>query len=331
MKSFSDFLTPSGVEVNIMPVVGEASAMKVEPSELPPVIPVLALRNAVIFPGTVFPVTVGREKSVKLVADVENGKGWLAAFPQTDVSVEDPTEADLCPYGTACKLIKTLEMPDGTVTAILQGASLAQLQEMVSTEPYLQARVRYLEENLPANCDERELRVLAESLKEKASLIVKSSSFAPKEAVGALRSIENFHFLVNFIATTIEVENFQERTALLPLTDIHERGMALLKVLDTQTQLLQIKQEINQKVKTDIDHQQREYYLNNQLRTIQEELGMDEGEEFEKMRRRADEKKWSKEVRAIFDKEMARLEKYNPTSPDYSIQYAYIQFMLDLP
>ena len=314
-----------------MPVVGEAASMKVDTAELPPVIPILALRNAVVFPGTVFPVTVGREKSVKLVQDVEAGSGWLAAIPQVDVSVEDPQEVDLFRFGTVCKLIKTLEMPDGTVTAILQGGTLAQLQEVVSYDPYMEGRVQYLEEDLPAGADERELRVLAESLKEKAALIVKSSSFAPKEAVGALRSIENFHFLVNFIATTIEVENFTERTALLSITDIHERGLALLKVLDTQTQLLQIKQEINQKVKTDIDQQQREYYLNNQLRTIQEELGMDEGEEFEKMRRRADEKKWSKEVRAIFDKEMARLEKYNPTSPDYSIQFAYIQFMLDLP
>ena len=324
-------MMPSSVEVNIMPVVGEAASMKVDTAELPPVIPVLALRNAVVFPGTVFPVTVGREKSVKRVQAVESGAGWLAAFPQVDVSVEEPREGDLYRFGTVCKLIKTLEMPDGSVTAILQGGSLAQLQEVVSYEPYLEGRVSYLEETLPADADEREIRVLAESLKEKAALIVKSSSFAPKEAVGALRSIENFHFLVNFIATTIEVENFSERTALLSITDIHERGLALLKVLDTQTQLLQIKQEINQKVKTDIDQQQREYYLNNQLRTIQEELGMDEGEEFEKMRRRADEKKWSKEVRALFDKEMARLEKYNPTSPDYSIQYAYIQFMLDLP
>ena len=324
-------MMPSSVEVNIMPVVGEAASMKVDTAELPPVIPVLALRNAVVFPGTVFPVTVGREKSVKLVQAVESGAGWLATFPQVDVSVEEPREGDLYRFGTVCKLIKTLEMPDGSVTAILQGGSLAQLQELVSYEPYLEGRVSYLEETLPADADEREIRVLAESLKEKAALIVKSSSFAPKEAVGALRSIENFHFLVNFIATTIEVENFSERTALLSITDIHERGLALLKVLDTQTQLLQIKQEINQKVKTDIDQQQREYYLNNQLRTIQEELGMDEGEEFEKMRRRADEKKWSKEVRALFDKEMARLEKYNPTSPDYSIQYAYIQFMLDLP
>ena len=222
-------------------------------------------------------------------------------------------------------------MPDGTVTAILQGSALAQLDTVVSYDPYITARVNFLEEIVPADADERELRVLGDSLKEKAALIVKSSSFAPKEAVGALNSIDNFHFLVNFIATTIEVENFQERANLLGVTDIRERGMALLKVLDTQTQLLRIKQEINQKVKTDIDQQQREYYLNNQLRTIQEELGMDEGEEFEKMRRRADEKKWSKEVRAIFDKEMAKLEKYNPTSPDYSIQLTYLQFMLDLP
>ncbi len=274
---------------------------------------------------------VGREKSIKLVSDVEDGDSWLVAIPQMDVSVEDPVEEDLCRYGTVCKLIKTLEMPDGTVTAILQGSALAQLDTIVSYDPYITARVNLLEETVPADADERELRVLGDSLKEKAALIVKSSSFAPKEAIGALSSIDNFHFLVNFIATTIEVENFQERTNLLGITDIRERGMALLKVLDTQTQLLKIKQEINQKVKTDIDQQQREYYLNNQLRTIQEELGMDEGEEFEKMRRRADEKKWSKEVRAIFDKEMAKLEKYNPTSPDYSIQLTYLQFMLDLP
>ena len=331
MKLSPDFSAPQGVEVNIMPVIGEASQMKVDLSQLPPAIPVLPLRNAVLFPGTVFPVTVGREKSIRLVSDVEEADGWLAAIPQMDVSVEEPSEEDLCKYGTVCKLIKTLEMPDGTVTAILQGASLAERQAVVAYEPYITARVRLIEEKEPAGIDERELSVLADSLKEKAAYIVKSSSFAPKEAVGALKSIDNFHFLVNFIATTIEVENLQERTNLLAIADIYERGLALLKVLDTQTQLLQIKQEINQKVKTDIDQQQREYYLNNQLRTIQEELGMDEGEQFDKMRRRADEKKWSKEVRAIFDKEMARLEKFNPTSPDYSIQLGYLQFMLDLP
>ena len=258
MMDFLDKMNaPAGVEVNIMPVVGEAASMKVDTSELPPTLPVLPLRNAVIFPGTVFPVTVGREKSIKLVSDVEGGNGWLVAIPQADISIEEPTEADLCSHGTVCKLIKTLEMPDGSVTAILQGSQLIGLDSIVSYEPYMMARVNYLEEVVPADADERELRVLADSLKEKAAMIVKSSSFAPKEAIGALRSIENFHFLVNFIATTIEVENFQERTNLLSITNIQERGMALLKVLDAQTQLLQIKQEINQKVKTDIDQHQR--------------------------------------------------------------------------
>ena len=317
--------------MNIMPVVGEAGAINFNPAEIPPSIPLLPLRNAIVFPGTIFPVTVGREKSIKLVQAVESGNGWLAAVPQIDVAVEEPTESDLSPRGTVCKLVKTLEMPDGTVTAILQGSALCKVDHVVSYDPYITARVDCLEEFLPADADERELHVLADSLKEKAATIVKTSSFAPKEAVGALRSIDNFHFLVNFIATTIETENFSERAALLDIEDIHARGLALLKVLDTQIQLLQIKQEINQKVKSDIDQQQREYYLNNQLRTIQEELGMDEGEEMEKMRRRADEKKWSKEVRAIFDKEMSRLEKFNPTSPDYSIQLNFLQFMLDLP
>ena len=330
VNEFNGMFAPAGVEVNIMPVMGEAVSTKVDEKELPEALPILALRNAVVFPGTVFPVTVGREKSIRLVSDVESGAGWLGAVPQLDVAVEDPGEADLNRFGTLCKVLKTLEMPDGSVTAILQGMRILSLESIITREPYLLGRARYLEEVMP-EMDERETRVLADALKDRAGTVVKSSSFAPKEAMGALMSIDNFHFLVNFIATTIEVENFQERVNLLSILDIHERGMALLKVLDTQTQLLQIKQEINQKVKTDIDQQQREYYLNNQLRTIQEELGMDEGEEFEKMRRKADEKKWSPEVRAIFDKEMAKLEKFNPSSPDYSIQLTFLQFMLDLP
>ena len=171
-----DFLdnmnTPAGVEVNIMPVVGEAASMKVDTSQLPPALPVLPLRNAVIFPGTVFPVTVGREKSIKLVSDVESGTGWLVAIPQADISVEEPTEADLCSHGTVCKLIKTLEMPDGSVTAILQGSQLAALESVISYDPYMMARVTYLEESVPTGIDERELRVLAESLKEKAAMVV---------------------------------------------------------------------------------------------------------------------------------------------------------------
>ncbi len=330
MKDLFDMNAQPGVEVNIMPVVGDTSLLKLDESDLADAIPVLALRNAVVFPGTVFPVTIGREKSIRLIRDVEARDGVLGAVPQTDVTVEDPVQGDLAEYGTVCKVVKTLEMPDGSLTAIVQGFKRVHLDAFLGFEPYMVARVDYLEDKLPA-ADDQEIRVLSDALKERAANIIRSSSFAPKEAVGALKSIDNFQFLVNFIATTIEVENFSDRFRLLGLSDLKDRGMELLKVLDTQVQLLQIKQEINQKVKSDIDQQQREYYLNNQLKTIQEELGMDEGEDFAKFRARADEKKWSKEVRAIFDKEMARLEKYNPSSPDYSIQYNYIQFMLDLP
>ena len=330
MKDIFDMNAQPGVEVNIMPVVGDTSLVKLDESDLADAIPVLALRNAVVFPGTVFPVTIGREKSIRLIRDVEARDGVLGAVPQTDVTVEDPVQGDLAEYGTVCKVVKTLEMPDGSLTAILQGFKRIHVDAVLGVDPFIVARVTYLEDFLPEE-DENEIRVLSDALKERAGEIVRASSFAPKEAVGALKAIDNFQFLVNFIATTIEVENFADRVGLLSFGDVHERGMALLKVLDTQVQLLRIKQEINQKVKSDIDQQQREYYLNNQLRTIQEELGMDEGEEFAKLRERADAKKWSKEVRAIFDKEMARLEKYNPSSPDYSVQYNYIQFMLDLP
>ena len=330
MKDLFDMNAQPGVEVNIMPVVGDTSLLKLDESDLADAIPVLALRNAVVFPGTVFPVTIGREKSIRLIRDVEARDGVLGAVPQTDVTVEDPVQGDLAEYGTVCKVVKTLEMPDGSLTAILQGFKRIHVEAVLGIDPFIVARVTYQEDVLSQE-DENEIRVLSDALKERAGEIVRASSFAPKEAVGALKAIDNFQFLVNFIATTIEVENFADRVSLLSFSDVHERGMALLKVLDTQVQLLHIKQEINQKVKSDIDQQQREYYLNNQLRTIQEELGMDEGEEFAKLRERADAKKWSKEVRAIFDKEMARLEKYNPSSPDYSVQYNYIQFMLDLP
>ena len=330
MKDFKEMSAHPGVEVNIMPVIGDSSLLKLDESQLSDALPVLALRNAVIFPGTVFPVTIGREKSILLIREMEEKDGVFAAVPQSDVTVEEPRAGDMFEFGTVCKVVKTLEMPDGSLTAIVQGFKRVHLDAFLGFEPYMIARVEYLEDKLPP-ADDQEIRVLSDALKERAANIIRSSSFAPKEAVGALKSIDNFQFLVNFIATTIEVENFSDRFRLLALSDLKDRGMELLKVLDTQVQLLQIKQEINQKVKSDIDQQQREYYLNNQLKTIQEELGMDEGEDFAKFRARADEKKWSKEVRAIFDKEMARLEKYNPSSPDYSIQYNYIQFMLDLP
>ncbi|MDI9550616.1 MAG: endopeptidase La [Candidatus Cryptobacteroides sp.] len=325
----TDFQFSSGAQVSIIPVLQGEDQMKVDPTELPETLPVLALRNAVLFPGAVFPIIIGREKSIRLIRDAENSGSFIGTVPQNDISVEDPKEKDLYQYGTAARIIRILDMPDGTITAILQGVKRFRLQGILAYDPYITAKVLYLEDVVPA--DDNDTRVIAESLKERAATIIKASSFAPREAIGALKSIDNFVFLVNFIATTVEVENFPEKVDLLRYEDLKVRAMKLLTVLDTQIQLLKIKQEINQKVKSDIDQQQREFYLNNQLRTIQEELGMDEEEEFVKLRARAAKKKWPKEVGETFEKELTKLEKYNPSSPDYSIQYNYLEFMLDLP
>ena len=325
----NDILSAAGAEVSIIPVMQGEGVMKIDESQLPDSLPILALRNAVLFPGAVFPITIGREKSIRLIEDAERANAYIGAVPQNDLSVEDPVREDLYSFGTVAKIVKTLEMPDGTVTAILQGYKRFELEDIFDYEPYLIGRVRYLNDTVPE--PDVQTRMIAESLKEKAMQIIKSSSLVPREAANALKGIDNFEFLVNFIATTIEVDNFMDKVELLQYGDLKARAMNLLSVLDTQVELQKIKQEINQKVKTEIDQQQREYYLNNQLKTIQEELGMDEMEEFTQLRARAEQKEWTQDIQDIFEKEMAKLERYNPSSPDYSIQYNYINFMLDLP
>ena len=325
-----EFLFPAGAEVNIIPVMQDAGPIRINDSDLPDSMPILALRNAVLFPGAIYPISIGREKSVKLIQDAESKGLFIGAVPQMDISVEDPKLEDLSPFGTVAKIVKTIEMPDGTITAILQGFKRIGLDSISSYEPYLTGYVHYLEDTLSGD-GSVDIKMIADSLKEKAALIIKSSNFAPKEAVNALKGIDDFSFLVNFIATTVDVENFSEKVDLLQYNDLKIRAMKLLTVLDVQLEFIKIKQEINQKVKGEIDQQQREYYLNNQLRTIQEELGMDDSEDFEKLRERAAAKNWPERVQAVFDREIVKLERYNPSSPDYSVQYNYLEFLLDLP
>ena len=325
----NDIFSVGGPEVSIIPVMQGDGVMKVDEAQLPDSLPILALRNAVLFPGAVYPITIGREKSIRLIEDAEKNNAFIGAVPQNDLAVEDPKEQDLYPYGTVAKIVKTLEMPDGTITAILQGYQRFEIESVVEYQPYMLGRVRYLDDIIPEV--DNKVRMMAEALKDKAAVIIRSSAMVPREASAALKSIDNFEFLVNFIATTIELENYMDKVELLQYGDLRARAMKLLAALDTQVELQKIKHEINQKVKSEIDQQQREYFLNNQLKTIQEELGMDDVEEFAQLRARAEEKLWPAAVQEIFDKEMAKLERYNPSSPDYSIQYNYIQFMLDLP
>ena len=317
-------------DINIIPLVQGEQAFKVNESELPDVLPVLALRNAALFPGTVYPITIGREKSIRLIQEAEEQGFYIGAVPQKDVTVENPVAEDLYAYGTVCRILKTLEMPDGTLTAILQAFKRIEIETVIGTEPYITARILYLGDKT-YDSEQTDIKAVSEALKDKAMQVLRSSNLGSRESIGALKAIDNFEFLVNFVATTIEVENFKEKMELLQYGDVKIRAMKLLSILDVQLQLMKLKQDINQKVKSEIDQQQREYYLNSQLKTIQEELGMDEQEDFDKFSERAKDKKWPEEIAKAFEKELAKLEKYNPNSPDYSVQYNYLEFMLQLP
>ena len=325
-----EFTFPAGAEVNIIPVMQVEGLNKIDEASLPDILPVLALRNAVVFPGAVFPITIGREKSIKLIRDAERDNLFIGAVPQVDVMVEEPQQEDLFGYGTVCRVLKTLEMPDGTITAILQAYKRLELLQVVDYEPYIKAHVRYCNDYV-RNEESPEIKALSESLKDRAIQIIRNTNMGSRETIGALKAIDNFSFLVNFIATTLEFENFDLKIDLLQYDNVEVRGLKLLSALEVQLELLKIKQDINQKVKAEIDQQQREYYLNNQLRTIQEEPGMDDAEEFDRFREKAKDKKWPQAVAEQFEKELAKLEKYNPNSPDYSVQYNYIEFMLSLP
>lgn len=321
---------PVGAEVSIIPVVQGDGLAQIDDKELPETLPILALRNAVLFPGTVYPITIGRPKSVKLIEEAEKNGTFIGAVPQMDVNVEDPLESDLYRFGVVARVLKTLEMPDGTITAILHAHKRIEVLNVLDYDPYITGVVRYLDDVLTKENSE-DIKGLASMLKERAGQVITANNMAPKEAIGVLKSIDSFPFLVNFIATTVEVENFEEKMDLLQYDDVRARAMKLLVLLDSQLQLSNIKNEINRKVKSEIDQQQREYYLNNQLRTIQEELGMDDGEEFDKFREKAAGKNWPEEVAKLFEKELSKLEKFNPNSPDYSVQYNYLEFMLSLP
>ena len=330
MKILKDMFGPARAEVSIIPVMQGDMVTMLGDSELPDALPILALRNTVLFPGTVIPVTVGREKSMKLIKEAEKDGKLIGTVPQKDAFIEDPVKEDLYEYGTVAKIVKTIEMPDGSITAILQGYNRFRVEAIVEYAPYLLGRVQYLKE-IPADKSDPDIKAISDNIKDVAAKILKMSVNLPKEAIMAISGIDNFEFLINFVSATIDVEEYADKLQLLSLGDLKARSLKLLELLNKQLELLKIKEDINQKVKSEIDQQQREYYLNNQLRTIQEELGMDEAEEFRSLRQRASKKNWSKETADIFEKEMQKLERSNPNSPDYNIQLNYLTFMLDLP
>lgn len=318
-------------DVNILPVVNMDSIQKLDEKELPEVLPILTLRNAVLFPSTVIPIAVGRDKSIKLVRDAYKSGKILGAVAQIDNNVEHPAIIDLFDVGTLGRILKIIEMPDGSITAILQGVKRFKIVEQTAAEPYLFAKVRYLNDIL-AKKNDKEMDALAENIKDLAMQIIKSSPHMPQEASFAIKNLEGAEFLTNFIASSMDIEDTFEKMRLLQESHVKVRAMKLLEILNRQMDILTLKNDIQQKVRTEMDQQQREYYLNNQLKTIQEELGIDsEGSDFNELRRKAESKKWPKYAAEAFETELKKLERTNVNSPDYNVQYQYVKLLVDLP
>ena len=331
MKDILDNIFSGGnPDVSIIPVMNFDASHPLGDMELPETLPILTLRNAILFPETVIPISIGREKSIKLVTEAYASNKLLGAVAQIDVKTEDPGPKDIFEVGTLGKIIKIIEMPDDTITAIVQGVKRFRINSVPITVPYLMGNVTYVNDLVPEKND-TDMDALTESIKEAMQNMIKLTPNLPQEAAFAIRNIEGYSFLVNFVSSSLEIDNVNDKIVLLREDTLKGRATKLLEMINNQTECLKIKEEIHKKVKIEMDQQQREYYLNNQLKTIQEELGMHSGDDIQELEKRAEKKKWPEKVAETFKKELGKLERSNPSSPDYTVQYGYLQTMLDLP
>ena len=301
----------------------------IEDVTLPEVLPILTLRSSVIFPGSVTPITVGRAKSIALVRAVEAGDGILGAVLQVDSSIEDPQPNDMHKVGTAARILKILEMPNGNLTVILTGLEKIEVGEYISTQPYFKATVTPIQDTTP-DAKNVEFIALVESIKEVALNIINISQSMPKEAAFAIKNLDSNRAIVNFICSNMELSD-DDRQYLLEAPGLLARSRRLLEILVREQQLAELKNDIQNRVKRDIDKQQKDYYLQQQMRVIQDELGDGLDADVERLREAAKDKKWSKATAELFEKEVAKLERLNPAVAEYSVQINYLQLMLDLP
>lgn len=296
----------------------------------PDELPILPLRNTVLFPGVVIPITVGRDKSIKLIRDANAAQKTIGVVSQKDVSVEDPAFEDLHQVGAVAKILKMLRMPDGNTTVIIQGRQRFRLEQLTATEPYLKARITH-SKDIKARKNDKEFDALIGSMKDLAQQIIQMSPNIPSEAAIALKNIDSPAFLINFIASNMNVD-VAEKQRLLEIENLKERATSVLTLLTKEIQMLELKNQIQSKVKVDLDKQQREYFLHQQLKTIQEELGGATPDlEVQNLRERVKNKKWSKTVQDHFFKELDKLQRMNPAAADYSVVLNYLELMLDLP
>ncbi|GAB3421559.1 endopeptidase La [Niabella aquatica] len=296
---------------------------------IPEEIAILPLRNTVLFPGVVLPITVGRDKSIQAVNDSYKGDKLIGVVAQKDASVEEPTVNDLTPIGTIAKIIKLIKMPDGGTTVIIQGRSKFIINEITTADPYFKAKTTKIQENeLPKEGD---FEAYISNIKDIAANIIQQSPNLPSEATLILKNIESPVFLIHFVSSNLNT-SIQEKQKLLELTDLKERAVNLMELLQKELQFVELKNKVTNKTRTELDKQQREYFLQQQLKSIKEELGGDaNSQEIKEMQKKAETKKWPAAAREAFQKGVEKLERMHPSTPDYSVVYNHVDLMLDLP
>ncbi|MCD6065381.1 MAG: ATP-dependent protease La [Bacteroidetes bacterium] len=333
MKIYNDsFVANTDIdeETDFIPLLSSEDEESMNAENVPNELPILPLRNTVLFPGVVIPITVGRDKSINLIKEANKGNKIIGVISQKNDTIEDPLPADLNTVGTVAYIVKMLRMPDGSTTVIIQGKKRFKVTEFTQTEPYMRGKTTEFTEDRPKTGD-KEFEALVSSLKDMAVQIIKQSPQIPTEASFAINNIESPSFLINFISSNSHVSS-EEKQKMLEVPNLKERATVMLGHLTKELQMLELKNQIQNKVKVDIDKQQREYFLNQQIKTIQEELGGNQNEqELNEMADKAKNKKWGKETADIFHKQLQKLQRMNPNAAEYGIQTNYLELMLELP
>ena len=314
----------------LIPLMTPEDEEIINKEDIPEILSILPLRNTVLFPGVVIPITAGRDKSIQLINDANKGDKVIGVVAQRDEDVEDPTSEDIYKTGVVAQILRVLKMPDGNTTVIIQGKKRFKINELIQEQPYLKARVQEAIEDKEVD-DPKEFSAIIDSVKEQALEVIKENPMLPTEASFAIKNIQSDSFLVNFISSNMDLSVMQKQV-VLEKDNLKERALLTLKNLNKELQKLQLRNDIQSKTRSDLDQQQREYYLNQQLKTIQEELGgVNNDAELDEMRIQARSKKWTKEVGETFDKELARLRRMNPQMAEYGVQRNYLELMLELP
>ena len=317
-------------ESDLIPLLTPEDEEEMNNEILPETLPILPLRNTVLFPGVVIPISAGRDKSIKLINDANASGKVIGVVAQINEADEDPSKNDINKIGTVAKILRVLKMPDGNVTVILQGKKRFEIDEVVAEEPYLTATIKEVSEKRPRKNDS-EFSAIIDSIKELAIKIIQESPNIPTEATFAIKNIESQSFLVNFVSSNMNL-SVKEKQDLLAINGLKERALETLRFMNVELQKLELKNDIQSKVRFDLDQQQREYFLHQQMKTIQEELGgVSQEEEMDEMSQKAKTKKWDEKTQQHFEKELSKMRRMNPQAPDFGIQRNYLEMFLDLP